>query len=347
MLQEKIVIRVDGNSKVGIGHVMRCLAIAEHWKLYYSAEVVFLTKELPVYILDLLEEKGFYAHILSLDKVGSETDGELTREFMEATNSDWLIVDGYEFKSFFYSTFVKVKFKIMIVDDLGISNFYIADLLVNKSLNYKNIDYRGRTTENTKLLLGPDYTPLRQEFIQSKAYRVNPHARKILITFGGSDPVDATSIILNALTLMNLSNLSVKVLVGPSNLKSFSLDEFSRAFNDVEIVYGSSEISEMYIWADLIITAGGTSLTEICYFGVPSISYNIVDNQKSAIIIDKVYGATNFLGNISEFSFDIFQDTFIELINSFSKRKLMSKNGKDLIDGKGNERILEKVKEIH
>ena len=57
----RIIIRADGNREIAMGHIMRCLSIADALR-GAGAEVVFVTagKETR----QMLEERGYQNHIL-------------------------------------------------------------------------------------------------------------------------------------------------------------------------------------------------------------------------------------------------------------------------------------------
>lgn len=52
-----IVFRVDSSEKIGSGHLMRCIALAEKLKTY--DEVIFLSRNLPNNINNIVIKYGF------------------------------------------------------------------------------------------------------------------------------------------------------------------------------------------------------------------------------------------------------------------------------------------------
>ncbi len=60
-----IYIRADGNTAIGMGHVMRCLAVAEAIAKLDCLPLVFLTADEMCY--ELIEDRGFCVFSLETD----------------------------------------------------------------------------------------------------------------------------------------------------------------------------------------------------------------------------------------------------------------------------------------
>ena len=96
---------------------------------------------------------------------------------------------------------------------------------------------------------------------------------------------------------------------------------------------------------DLAITSGGTVTWERCVLGVPSIVTVLAENQKeNAKRLEKI-GAQIVLGNAD----DVSENTYIKKINSLSLKKLksLSRTCSKICDGKGVNRIVNKILANH
>src|SRR5690606_26558309 len=109
--------------------------------------------------------------------------------------------------------------RIMVIDDLA-NRRHDCDLLLDQNL-YENMEqrYMGLVPETCKLLLGPRYALLRPEFREARK-KLRPRdgtVRRILIFFGGTDPTNETLKAIEAVRLLNCSDIEVDVVVGAKN----------------------------------------------------------------------------------------------------------------------------------
>ena len=81
-----LLIRCDANSDMGVGHVMRCIALAEAW-IELGGRVVFATEQMPVKIIERIEKLP--ARILTVQ--GAEGTAALARDL----GARYAVIDGY------------------------------------------------------------------------------------------------------------------------------------------------------------------------------------------------------------------------------------------------------------
>lgn len=182
-----IAIRADGGEQVGMGHVMRCLAVAGELRKL-GCKVYFLGKYRQG--LDKASDMGFETFDIgrSLNfndnteikdsnyNVGLKTtsgfdygsseeleeDLKKTRLITEKQGCDLLLVDKYNLTADYFNRLREFVAKIAFIDDLNIFKCY-ADIIINGNANASQLGYKEELA-GQKLLLGNNFTPLRKEF---------------------------------------------------------------------------------------------------------------------------------------------------------------------------------------
>ena len=99
----------------------------------------------------------------------------------------------------------------------------------------------------------------------------------------------------------------------------------------IHLYQSHSRLSELMLEADIAISAGGTTLFELCAAGVPTITYTIADNQTQGAEWFNENAMMGYAGdarrddNFSETEFGrIFEDT--KLSNEDKAKKLLGIN---------------------
>lgn len=314
----KVLFRTDGSVQVGIGHVMRCLTLADALRAS-GAECRFICREHPGNLLEQIRQRGYA--VLGLP-VGS--DGLVPRDFEDAAGSnrsawlgsdwaidaaqtkvgagesavDWLIVDHYSLDARWEKLLRPICHKLMVIDDLA-NRPHDCDLLLDQNF-YRNQDqrYQGLLPEHCITLLGPAYVLLRPEFAEAKQrLKVRDGTiKRILVFFGGSDPTNQTEVVLTALQQLNRSEISLDVVVGLTNPNRHSIQALCDELPNTTYYCNVSNMAELILNADLGIGAGGSAMWERCYLGLPTITVAFAANQVRTTEDVADIGAIDYLG---------------------------------------------------
>lgn len=313
-----IYFRVDGNSDIATGHIMRCLAIAracvqtgkEHAR---HIRVSFLVSDDES--RSLLEDRfeipeEFTIHSLNRDYRHMEEEvPDLLSYITDNAGSDislasgairekpWLFVDSY-FVSPSYFHRLSGHCKIAYLDDLR-SFACPVDLLINYDTEQDCPHY----AEAGHKLLGIQYTPLRTQF-QSPNYQVRPKTAHVFISTGGTDPYGVAEYLLRAIydskhcqntqimdntclsdypDMTKLHTLHYHIVTGKANLRYDKLTALAANNPHIHIHENVSDMASLMASCDLAVSAGGTTLSELCAVGVPTISYLMAENQRTAV----------------------------------------------------------------
>jgi len=259
---------------------------------------------------------------------------------------NWVVLDGYHFTPDYQKAIRENDYKLLVIDDMAHLEHYYADILVNQNINAPELNYS--CDKNTAQLLGCDYVMLRREFLEYKNCKreIPEKAKKILVTLGGGDPDNVTLNVIEALKLLNDPDLEVKVVVGPANPNINSLEkEFHLSPFTFHLLPSVSNMPSLMSWADMAITAGGSTCWELAFMGVPFLSVILADNQEDISSgLDEAGVAVNF-GWCRDLSSEKLRSYLVDLIDDQVARRKQSSMGRQLVDGMGTERIIENVLE--
>lgn len=335
-----MIIRADANAKIGSGHIMRMFALAQTWQLK-AGQVIFITNCESLTLVEKLTNQNFEVVAIE-NSYPHQADWEITKEILDKYPGSWCAVDGYHFDNDFYSLIRENGNRLMVVDDTVRLDFYAADVILNQNINAEKLIYK--CPPETKLLLGAKYAILRREFLNWQNWqRETPQiARNILITMGGSDFHNQTSKAISAIADLNDESLNIRAVVGSSNLHLTELNEKVEDLAvQIEILENAENMSELMSWADLAISAGGSTCWELCFMQLPSLLILTADNQKGII---EGLSQSGFAENLGWFENVISTDitnSLREILPAAGKRREMAEIGRKLVDGLGKIRIIE------
>ena len=309
----KIVFRVDSSLQIGSGHLMRCLTLAERLKKENGADVYFIMRDLSGNLIDFVKQKNFSIFKLpqvELDEtlvgyakwltVTQEQDAAETIARIKVIDKpDVLIIDSYAIDMTWENMLRPYVQKIMVIDDLA-NRKHDCDILLDQN-EYCNKDkrYEYLVPQHCRLLLGPQYAILREEFYEArKKMRVRDgKINNILVFFGGSDISNETMKALQAISMLERNDIKVNVIVGKSNPNQKEIEKFCYKNNNMYYFCQVENIAEFMNEADLAIGAGGVTTWERCFLALPSIVISVADNQEKILkYIHKEFSIINYIG---------------------------------------------------
>ena len=333
-----LLVRADADARRGTGHVMRCLALAQAWRAR-GAAAVLISRCDSAALRERILSTG--AELVSLAPGDSaEADIENTLAQLWRREAAWLALDGYDFSLAQQQTLRGAGHPLLVIDDIAHLDRYCADILLNQNLGAAALSYR--CDPETTRLFGPHYALLRPEFAHwRRAFRDVPEvAQKILVTLGGSDSSNFTARVIDALAQLDTAGLEVRVVVGPANPHLPELRERADTLApQIQLLSRVSDMAELMAWADLAVSAGGTTCWELACLGLPALIVIMAENQRGiAEELDAIEVVQN-LGWHDDVSVERLAAAVNVLQHDTSRRLRMSEQGRALVDGWGAERV--------
>jgi UDP-2,4-diacetamido-2,4,6-trideoxy-beta-L-altropyranose hydrolase len=270
---------------------------------------------------------------------GSDEDAAWLVEQAARIEADWVVVDGYVFSERYQGAIGDAGARLLIVDDLGQRPHPRVSLVVNQNAYADEALYAERGA-GTRLLLGTDYALLRREFLDCAPRAASSGAANhILVSMGGADPAGATLGVLQALASIEDPALRVTALVGPGNTAGKRL----LADNDdprIEVRHAGRDMPQWMLWADLAISAAGTTTWEFAFLGVPTLLVVLADNQLAVARSMDEAGACIDLGWVHELEPAVLHAAVEKLRGDASARSALSRAARERVDGRGPARVV-------
>lgn len=375
-----VVIRADANSKIGMGHVMRCLSVADAL-LKRGEEVLFVTADdTPV---PLLTKKGIPYRVLHTDYADMEAElpklwnalSELSQgpgvpEAALPQKNTSILVDSY-YVTEKYLAALKKRITTIYMDDIYAFS-YPVDMLINYNIYGEEMGYeKDAAFADTKLLLGANYVPLREEFSAGAGYaqsrkelsaetenvtpaedRLHQTAEQgrtadggILITTGGSDSFNlAGQLLMEAMKYDALKEKEYHVVSGSLNPHIGELQALAQKHENIHIHCNVTNMAELMAESEVALSAGGSTLYELCAVGVPVIAFSFAENQERLVQTFVKRGIAQYGGNYRTDGNKMIQNTIAGLEKLCGDEALKTeyrRKALQLVDGRGAERIAE------
>jgi spore coat polysaccharide biosynthesis predicted glycosyltransferase SpsG/RimJ/RimL family protein N-acetyltransferase len=258
--------------------------------------------------------------------------------------ADWVVLDGYQFGVEFQRAIKNAGLRLLVVDDEARARHYIADLVMNQA-PYAVRGMHSIHGSSTALLLGTRYALLRREFLPARPtdWSPVPRAQRVLVTLGGADPDNCTRTILEAIA--GIEKLTTIAVVGPSNSHATELEQLAQGTGgQITVRRNPPDMSQLMAWADLAISAAGSTCWELAFMGLPMVLVVLAENQgPGATSLDQLGLARN-LGWHTKLSADKVCAAVMQIIDDPALRASMSRKGSELIDGRGASRVVTEMR---
>lgn len=339
-----VFIRADANEYIGTGHVMRCLSIAKALQKF-GEQILFITADNRGDIL--IRQAGFNSICLNCDWTDMDSELNMLKSIMRKNEPCLMLIDDYYVTEKYFRELSNIT-RLAYIDDMN-SACWDVDYLINYNIFASVFDYSQYEGKKTRLLLGPQYAPLREEFQNVCQRQIGDRIENVLVSAGGADPEKITEKILEVICKDDtFSKIKFHFIAGALNPRIELIKSVSETLDNVVLHINEQHMAELMQACDIALSASGTTLYELCACGLPTITYTLADNQLVAADEFQKQGIMINAGDCRRNPqfFDILKCHLLDIIRDSKKRRNMSRRMRLCVDGNGSSRLAERLLRI-
>lgn len=335
-----ILIRADANPRIGMGHIMRCLSLADAMRAA-GQETLFILADNQ--IGEYIQSRGYQVFVLHscYDRMEEEL------HLWPNLPCNCIIVDSY-FVTEKYLNALRGKGQVIYIDDLA-SFPYPVDVLVNYNAYGLYTDYKQLYNgyDEPEYILGPAYVPLRTIFRGVERKKQLKNIRNVLISTGGSDELHVAISVITNMMKDPVEDVTYHFLIGMMNQDKKQIYYLAKGRRNIVLHENVADMRGLIEKMDLAVSAAGSTLYEICACGVPLITYVLADNQSPGAEAFEKLGLAYNLGDMREADDPgkAILSSIGNLAKNYERRVFVGQKMQSMIDGFGANRIVDKILE--
>lgn len=324
------VLRADGGAAIGLGHVMRSLALGEGlagrgWR------VVLATSAGSPAVHEAARASSIQTH-----EITASPGGAADAEEIVTLGPDLAVVDGYHNSRAFFEKLSADRCAHAVIDDNVETPAVDPDVVINQNPHADADMYAD--FRRAQLLLGLRFALLRSmvtRHVPRAATGPSGQPTKVLISMGGSDPHGLTIPLMNELRPLAVD---LRVVAGPANPGADEIHAECRHTDGVSLI-GPADYLDELADATCAVVGAGSTLWEAAYLGVPTIGVIVADNQATASVAAEALGFTCTVDARTTDATAIVGRALAGLLDDLQRRSAMSLAGTRNVDGHGVERV--------
>jgi spore coat polysaccharide biosynthesis predicted glycosyltransferase SpsG len=315
----EVHFRPEGAPRYGMGHLYRCGNLAAALRPHF--EVFMLIDEAPAAFLSLLDSDGIAWRRLS-DRTPVE--------------NQVVVFDGYRYGAADFASARRLGNVVVAIDDLAEADFD-CDLIISPGPQNRETDYRAAA--GRRFLLGPEFALINPCF-DGGSYQFRPEVRRLFVGFGGSDPGDVTSFVVEALSG---ADIELEVLIGPEYRH---LDRLGALLNPKVSVHRGlpqAEVARLMAQCDAAVSGGGTMCLELAAVGLPSILFPAVENHWRPSLAMAERGLSAFGAKIPEQARAAFRRAVEGFLADRATRQAIHNRTREIFRAPGVDRVASEI----
>jgi UDP-2,4-diacetamido-2,4,6-trideoxy-beta-L-altropyranose hydrolase len=282
----RFAFRVDASTRIGGGHIMRCLTLADLLRRQ-GDQCHFYCHPQPGDRIAALQAQGYPVTPLGLD---DDLPGDEIH--------DWLVADHYQLDAAWERRQRPLARRILVIDDLA-NRPHDADVLLDQNLREgAEARYRPLVPDHCRLLLGTSHVLLRPAFDRTPTRQRDGTVRHVFVYFGGNDQDNLAGRALAALA--RFPQLSAQVVLGPDHPHRDALLAKTDGMSGITLEEHCPDMAAAMAKADLALGVCGIAAWERCALGLPTLVCVTADNQREDALALHRLGAVEHLGESAE-----------------------------------------------
>jgi spore coat polysaccharide biosynthesis predicted glycosyltransferase SpsG/CMP-N-acetylneuraminic acid synthetase len=321
----RIAFRVDGGGDLGMGHVYRCLTLADELSAALRCEFAFVSDAAFGAGVETIQEAGY-----DVRAVGGGRD---PLDAVAALDPDLVFLDVLDTDAAAVRRLHETAAAIVNLEDTG-GGIEQADFVVNAFET-------DRPSSNH--LTGAEYFVLREEFRPGRPPVET--VDRVLLTFGGSDPADVSTLACRAAALTD-GEREYRLVLGPDYGDRTDLDAALADCPAVTVLEAVEDMGTQMRWADLAVASGGRTAYELSAVGTPTLVVAQNDREHERMRALDAEGVIEYLGRPSVVSPADLAAAMDALAADTERRRRLSERSRAYVDGRGTRRILDLVHDL-
>ena len=252
IMRKRIVFRVIGNTKVGMGHIYRAIALAHS---ITDHEIIFTCDfDNSVAVNELA---GYDYRLEVYDR------SEIVENIIKL-NPDLVINDILSTRNEDVIPIKEAGIKVVNFEDLG-DGAIKADLTINELFETPHL-------KGNSILWGHQYFFLREEFNNAIKHSFKKNIDQILLAFGGTDQLNLSSTIYHLISdICFKKNIKINIVTG-SGYENFEKLKLEVDGNDlVTLTHSTGVISSIMEKSQIAIISNGRTVYELAHLNIPAI----------------------------------------------------------------------------
>lgn len=335
-----ILFRCDGTHLTGWEPLHQCLTLAAALQRRRRG-THFLSYLDPLSLAQTIH-RGNNDWTPAETRLGEHDDVERTCREVRKLNAAAVVIAGQNVTRNYLDALRATGTLVVAIDSTALVE-QVSQLVVNPLLGPGTKSYK--FAPGTELLLGRKFALVRGLFRRQRTIRATeqPGAFRALVAFGDDDSGDQA--LLRAEQLLDMPKVDkVSVFCRPHHPRYHELvDLCAGKKGRVEVVTEAKEMMTRLVRGHLAVSSGCGWALELACVGIPQLTLPAraghVMNSKR--LDDE--GAATFVGPAAEVSFDTLHDAVNLVLDDRMERLGMSRCGRNLIDGRGGDRVVNGV----
>ena len=335
-----VLIRADGNERIGSGHIMRTKSIAAELK-GLGAKVLYA----------LADERGkrlinneFQSVVLSSNYECLDDEINTLSSVIKEQKIKLILLDSYFVTPKYFKELKKLA-KVAYIDDLD-AFAYECEALINYGAFFDKNEYKARQNLAKKHFLGSKFAPLRTQFRNSQKSSKNTQKKQVLLTTGNTDLLGIMPRLLEAfLGDESLKNLEFLAISGAFNEHENKLLALSTKHKNIKVLKNPENMAQIMAEADFVLSAGGSTLYELASLAKAVICFSIAANQNNIKSWAET-GAMLYAGDAKADSHSVVAKSvnlLKSLLNDENLAKTLGQKAHFFVDGKGAIRLAKEL----
>lgn len=294
----RIAFRVDATERIGGGHVMRCLTLANALR-ELGAETTFVSAALPASLRERLAGAGHPLQMMAapadfggdgdhwheppLGEEAQSADAAATLATLDGP-ADWMVVDHYLLGRPWHAAVRDGSKRLLVIDDLA-NRPLDCDVVLDQTFGRSADDYRDLVPRGAQVLAGTTFALLRPEFTRERPAALQRRRKggavgRILISLGTTDVGGITAQAVECV-MSSAPDCAIEVALGEETASFAKVRDIAASHGRVKLHVGTDDMARLMRDADVAIGAAGTTSWERCCLGLPSLTLVLAGNQEA------------------------------------------------------------------